>query len=105
MTGNVLQTAQERVCGPIGVGRDNSPTHDGTGPQKAPEGTGAANEWVVDLYAEHSGVRCERVVRCHDCRALDQTDTDWRDWRFCHNFREYVEPDGFCAWGVSKEGE
>ena len=103
MTGNVRQTAPELTWGTLRVTCDNSPTADGTGPQKAPEGTGLANEWVVDLYAEHSGVRCERVVRCRDCRALDRTDIDWRDWCFCRNFREYVEPNGFCAWGVSKE--
>lgn len=103
MTGNVRQTAQERVCGPIRAGHEQDTASDGTGPQNAPEGTGVANEWVVDLYAEHSGVRCERIVRCRNCRALDLTDVDWRDWCFCRNFREYVQPSGFCAWGKLKE--
>ena len=95
--------APEPTCGTLLVTSDNSPTFDGTGPQNGPEGTRVANEWVVDLYAEHSGVRCERIVRCRNCRALDLTDVDWRDWCFCRNFREYVQPSGFCAWGKLKE--
>lgn len=39
MTGNVRQTAPELTWGTLRVTCDNSPTDDGTGPQKAPEGT------------------------------------------------------------------
>ena len=39
MTGNVRQTAPELTWGTLRVTCDNSPTCDGTGPQKAPEGT------------------------------------------------------------------
>lgn len=41
----------------------------------------------------------EQIVRCRDCKHYE-----WREHlgrSYCHG--EYpTEPDGFCAWGVSK---
>lgn len=49
----------------------------------------------------------ERVVRCRDCKrfSLDNSDHDYRSGWWCHRWdTDMVEPDGFCAWGVEKEG-
>ena len=113
MSVDARQTAQERFCRHIGDAHEQDTASDEKGPQIGPEWTGVANEWVVDLYAEHSGVRCERVVRCRDCQnatecedgtldchgALVQTWDYWND----EPLRNPVPPDGFCAWGVRKE--
>jgi hypothetical protein len=70
-------------------------------------------EYVLDFYAEHDGVKCERIVRCRDCRYA--TDEGYG----CKHFSHYeqgasyrwedvpadVEPDGFCRWGERRESE
>lgn len=64
-------------------------------------------EYVVDFYCEHEGVKCERVVRCRDCKHYSEHEwilvTDVSD--VCHFFGDgvKVEPDGFCKWGVRRE--
>lgn len=69
-------------------------------------------EYVVgytdDLDPTH--VR-ERITRCRDCgRAYQRGDAIYcsRSLRWGSNDRPAplpVEPDGFCAWGVPREGE
>lgn len=51
MNGNVRQTAPELTWGTLRVTCDNSPTADGTGPQKAPEGTEDMNS--IDNLREY----------------------------------------------------
>ena len=69
-------------------------------------------EYIVDMYAEHDGVRCEPIVRCRDCfwfndyhgkchrPALVITD----EGVFESGDGNYLsvteaEPNGFCKWG------
>jgi len=63
-------------------------------------------EYVVDLYTDHDGVKCERVVRCRDCKRfkLDDSDHDHRGRWWCKWWgTDSVNPNGFCAWGCRKE--
>jgi len=67
-------------------------------------------EFVVDLYSEHDGVRCEPIVRCRDCEHYSEHEwvmvTDVSDvCHFWHGEPTKVEPDGFCKWGVRKVDE
>jgi len=67
-------------------------------------------EFVVDLYSEHDGVRCEEIVRCRDC---EHRRTTWNghkpnfigDWFCSYTGGHEVKPDGFCAWGVRRVDE
>lgn len=96
--------AQERVCRQIGAAHERDNAGDETGPQNGPEWP---NEWVVDLYAEHSGVRCERVVRCRNCaRATCGETFGGIRTLVCRRFQSFnheTTPDGFCAWGELRE--
>ena len=69
-------------------------------------------EYVVDLYTDHDGVKCERVVRCRDCKHSHKDGTLcnlFASWVSIAGGDEYecmpadVEPDGFCAWGKRRE--
>ena len=69
-------------------------------------------EYVVDLYTDHDGVKCERIVRCRDCDLSLKDGTRcifFAGWEPIAGGDEYelvnaeVEPDGFCKWGVPKE--
>lgn len=68
-------------------------------------------EYVVDLYSEHDGVRCEPIVRCLDCASVCEDGTldchgplvqTWDYWND-EPLRNPVPPDGFCAWGKRRE--
>lgn len=47
----------------------------------------------------------EPIVRCKDCRraSVGTARTDLGEPVLCHRTGSYVRPDGYCAWGVSKE--
>ncbi len=69
-------------------------------------------EYVVDLYTDHDGVKCERVVRCRDCKHSHKDGTLcnlFASWVSIAGGDEYecmpadVEPDGFCKWGKRRE--
>lgn len=70
------------------------------------------SEYVVDLYSEHDGVRCEPVVRCRDCANATECEDGTLDchgplvqtWDYFNDepLRNPVPPDGFCAWGVRR---
>ena len=67
-------------------------------------------EYVVDFYAEHDGIKCERIVRCRDCKYATP-DTSGRNrykgYLWCDKLTEgigfSVAPSDFCAWGERKE--
>lgn len=60
------------------------------------------SEYIVDMYCEAAGVKCEEIVRCKDCRHYkpgeEQPPVDW-----CCYFHDEVTPLGFCAWGERSE--
>ena len=85
--------APEPLCRPIGAAQEQDTASDETGPQIGPDWS---NEWVVDLYAEHSGVRCERIVRCRDCKYYEPNTYSHFT---CELLAFHVQPDDFCAWG------
>ena len=69
-------------------------------------------EYVVDLYTDHDGVKCERVVRCRDCDLSLKDGTRcifFAGWEPIAGGDEYelvnaeVEPDGFCKWGERRK--
>ena len=48
------------------------------------------------------------VVRCRDCAcfSVDDSDHDYRTGWWCkRGYTDMVMPDGFCAWGVRREGK
>jgi hypothetical protein len=48
------------------------------------------------------------VVRCRDCAcfSVDDSDHDYRTGWWCKRlYTDMVMPDGFCAWGVRREGK
>lgn len=53
----------------------------------------------------------ERIVRCRDCKWLipesDENDNecDCPQWQGYAGLRNEVELNGFCSWGLPKEGE
>jgi len=69
------------------------------------------SEYIVDMYSEAAGVKCEPVVRCRDCAKADYAEvhmfdgTRQRKWtctRFgC--FHHMVNPDDFCSRGERRE--
>ena len=64
------------------------------------------SEYIVDMYSEAAGVKCEPVVRCRDCTYFDKYEND--EISVCYRFdneQPIVEPDGFCAWGERRERE
>ena len=61
-------------------------------------------EYVVDLYSEHDGVRCEPIVRCRDCASVCEHYKGMNVY-WCDYLRMYVGSNGFCAWGKRKESE
>ena len=61
------------------------------------------SEYVVHLYAEHDGVRCEPIVRCRDCeygKAIE--DIGCIAFHHADERLQPRDPNGFCAWGVRK---
>lgn len=58
-------------------------------------------EYVVDLYSEHDGVRCEPIVRCRDCKSVREHYEDMDVW-WCEYLQRYVGSNGFCFWGVRR---
>lgn len=67
-------------------------------------------EFVVDFYSKHDGVRCERIVRCRDCRHYYECEEYSPHGNYvrrcCEYFDSYsddVTPDGFCAWGERRD--
>ena len=63
-------------------------------------------EYIVNMYCEAAGVKCEEVVRCRDCKWSDAIKTCYQKETVyaCLNFDSAcVEPDGFCAWGERRE--
>jgi len=71
------------------------------------------SEYVVDMYCEASGVKCEPIVRCRDCEYATVRYSPFHgvDVMYCERFLHMasqatsakVEPDGFCAWGERRE--
>ena len=69
-------------------------------------------EYVVDLYAEGKGVKCEPVVRCRDCANATECEDGTLDchgplvqtWDYWNDepLRNPVPPDGFCSWGIRR---
>lgn len=64
------------------------------------------SEFIVDMYCESSGVKCEPVVRCCDCTYYEKDpepiDPGWP--MMCERTgADMVEPDGFCAWGERRD--
>lgn len=55
-------------------------------------------EYVVDLYSEHDGVKCEPVVRCRDCESAQEHYESLDVW-WCEYLRMYVNSSDFCCWG------
>ena len=60
-------------------------------------------EYVVDLYSEHDGVRCEPIVRCRDCESAREHYEGMDVW-WCEYLQRYVGSSGFCFWGVRRAG-
>ncbi len=60
-------------------------------------------EYVVDLYSEHDGVRCEPIVRCRDCVSVQEHYEGMDVW-WCWYLQRYVGSNGFCFWGVRRAG-
>lgn len=56
-----------------------------------------------NLIKDVSGNEFVKVVRCHDCK--HHTEDDMEYYHYCGNWCEQVEPNGFCAWGVRKDGD
>ena len=63
-------------------------------------------EYVVDLYTDHDGVKCERITRCKDCRwsreapPVEDYHLECRVRPLC---RHYTDDDGFCHLGEPRE--
>ncbi len=56
-------------------------------------------EYIVSMYCAQSGVKCEEIVRCRDCRFYEEEGfCNWFECSYCGECQR-VEPDGFCAWG------
>ncbi len=70
-------------------------------------------EYIVSMYCAQSGVKCERIVRCRDCKHFTpkgahkfengRTNLDY--CKYIRGFMLQITPDGYCAWGERKEGE
>lgn len=60
-------------------------------------------------YIDMSHVR-EKIVRCKDCANCNEHPVCGKFVLFCHHFSMCdsagfpVEPDGYCKWGVAKDG-
>ena len=69
-------------------------------------------EYIVSMYCAQSGVKCERIVRCRDCKHRTKepdpwecgpvTPERWVDW-CCFMHRELRSLYGFCAWASKRE--
>lgn len=61
-------------------------------------------EWLEIIYGK------ERIVRCKDCKFYAKTETMWDTDEWCTRCKDddtgvfEVESDGFCKWGVRKDG-
>lgn len=71
-------------------------------------------EYIVDLYTDHDGARCEPVVRCRDCAnaapygdGIECRGPLVQTWEYYNDepLHNPVRPDGFCAWGRRREGD
>lgn len=59
------------------------------------------SEYIVDMYCESSGVKCEPVVRCKSCKYYDERETSgvYSNHHWCDELANYMPPNGFCSFG------
>ena len=67
-------------------------------------------EYIYNRIELRNGVysvedRREEVVRCRDCKFYDKewTSEAYRNRFWCGKMGHYMQPYGFCAWGMEKE--
>lgn len=57
---------------------------------------------------EHGGIHLEvpvvPVVRCRDCASVEAAEPSLHICTRLGAFQYIVDPDGFCAWGVRRDG-
>ena len=59
------------------------------------------SEYIVDMYSEAAGVKCEPVVRCRDCVEYEPYHTFAGmklDYGECMQHRRQTNDDRFCWW-------
>ena len=72
-----------------------------------------AKEWVIseeDLGCDGAYLSYEEVIRCRDCRhrfgSVIMKTKDGNTvqlWRYCNAIGQFVNDDGFCAWGERRK--
>ena len=62
-----------------------------------------AEDGESSLYIVRPDDVGEAIIRCKDCIGLAETWDGWECERFSGEYHR-AEPDGYCAWGVAKDG-